>query len=108
MEVGQIATLLGTSPRIVSNYREEKVGQIRKDPARITLVAQLVNELLGSMTPRGALLWFDARLLDGRTPSELIDEDPATYRAPLNDLARGGSAQTDRDGARYGALEDAA
>ncbi len=108
VEVGQVATLLGTSPRMVSNYREGKVGQIRKDPARITLVAQLVNELLGSMTPRGALLWFDARLLDGRTPRELIDEDPATYRAPLIALARGGRAQTDRGGARYGALDDAA
>ena len=45
------------------------------------------------------LLWFDARMLDGRTPRELIDEDPATYRQPLLALARGGRAQTDRGGA---------
>jgi|GEM_PF-1255288 len=108
VEVGQMASLLDISPRMVSNYRKGEVGQIRKNPARVTLVAQLVYELLGSMTARGALLWFDARMLDDRTPRELIDEDPVTYRQPLISLARGGRAQTDRGGARYGAVDRAA
>jgi hypothetical protein len=108
VEVGQVASLLDISTRMVTNYRKGEVGQIRKNPARVTLVAQLVYELLGSMTARGALLWFDARMLEDRTPRELIDEDPATYRQPLIALARGGRAQTDRGGARYGAVDRAA
>ncbi|HWK29384.1 MAG TPA: hypothetical protein VNS09_22665 [Solirubrobacter sp.] len=108
VEVGQVAALLDTSPRMVANYRRGHVGQLRKNPARVTLVAQLVHELLGSMTARGVLLWFDARQLDGRTPRELIDEDPATHRAALIALARGGRAQTDRGGARLGAVDRAA
>jgi hypothetical protein len=110
IEVGQIAALLGTSPRMVTNYRRGEVAQIRKNPARITLVAQLVSELLGSMTARGVLLWFDARLprLHDRTPRELIDEDPATSRQALIALARGGRAQTDRGGAVDDAVDQAA
>jgi hypothetical protein len=108
VEVGQVATLLDISPRMVTNYRKGEVAQIRKNPARVTLIAQLVNELRGSMTARGVLLWFDARLFEGRTPRELIDEDPATYREPLIRLARGGRAQTDRGGARYGAVDHGA
>jgi hypothetical protein len=96
VEVAQVAKLLGTSPRMVVNYRNGEVGTLRKNQARVTLVAQLVNELLGSMTERGALLWFDARLLDGRTPRELIDEDPVTHREALMRLARGGRMQTDQ------------
>jgi hypothetical protein len=98
VEVGQVAALLDTTPRMVANYRNGEVGALRKNPARVTLIAQLVYELLGSMTERGALLWFDARVLDGRTPRELIDADPATYRQPLMTLARGGRAQTDQGG----------
>jgi hypothetical protein len=107
VEVGQVAALLDITPRMVANYRNGEVGTLRKNPARVTLVAQLVNELLGSMTERGALLWFDARMLDGRTPRELIDEDPATHRQPLMSLARGGRAQTDQ-GYALGAVGDAA
>src|SRR5436189_65271 len=66
VEVGQVAALLGISSRMVTNYRNGDVGALRKNPARVTLVAQIVNELLGSMSERGALLWFDARMLDGR------------------------------------------
>jgi len=59
------------------------------------LKPQLVNELLGSMTERGTLLWFDARMLAGRTPRELIDEDPVTHRRSLMALARGGRMESD-------------
>jgi hypothetical protein len=107
LEVGQVAALLDITPRMVTNYRKGEVGALRKNPARVTLVAQLVNELLGSMTERGALLWFDARMIGGRTPRELIDEDAITYRQPLISLARGGRAQTDR-GDALGAVGHAA
>ena len=51
---------------MVTNYRKGAVGTLRKNPAGVTLIAQLV------------------------------DEDPATYRQPLMALARGGRAQTDQ------------
>lgn len=108
--VAAVAELLGTSARMVGNYRKGAVGQVRKNPARVTLVGQLVAELAGSMTPRGVLLWFDARAaqLGDRTPRALLDEDPATHRPALIALARGGRAQTDRGGVVLGALDQAA
>ncbi len=108
--VGEVAELLGISPRMVGNYRKGEVGQIRKNPARVTLVGQLVYELRGSMTSRGVLLWFDARTpqLGERTPRELLDADPATHRPALMAFARGARAQTDRGGVAYGALGHAA
>jgi hypothetical protein len=110
VEVGEVAALLDTSARMVGNYRKGEVGQIRKNPNRVTLVGQLVHELQSSMTPRGVLLWFDAPMpsLDGRTPRQLLDEDPVAHRPALITLARGGRAQTDQGGARYGALDRAA
>lgn len=110
VEVGEVAGLLDTTTRMVGSYRKGEVKQIRKNPARVTLVGQLVYELHGSMTPRGVLLWFDAPMsaLDGRIPRQLLDEDPVAHRQALITLARGGRGQTDRGGARYGALDRAA
>jgi hypothetical protein len=110
LEVSEVAKLLGTSPRMVNNYRKGDVAQIRKNPNRVTLIGQLVYELQSSMTPRGVLLWFDAHMpaLGNRTPRELIDEDPAAHRPALMAMARGGRAQLDRGGVAYGAVEHAA
>lgn len=110
VEVVEVGRLLDTTPRMVGNYRKGEVAQIRKNPARVTLVGQLVYELRGSMTSRGVLLWFDARTpeLGDRTPRELLDEDPATHRPALISFARGGRAQTDRGGVAYGDLDHAA
>lgn len=108
VEVGQVASLLDITPRMVTSYRKGEVARVRKNPARVTLIAQLIYELRSSMSTRGMLLWFDARMVGDRTPRELIDEDPATYREPLLKLARGGRGQVDRGGARYGALGVAA
>jgi hypothetical protein len=104
VEVGEVARLLATSPRMVSSYRRGEVGQLRRNLNRVTLVGQLVDELQYSMTPRGVLLWFDAPMaaLDGRTPRELLDDDPAANRAPLISLARGGRAQLDVGTVAYG------
>src|SRR6266511_1273083 len=100
VEVGAVARLLATTPRMVSQYRRGEVGQIRRNPNRVTLVGQLVSELQYSMTPRGVLLWFDAPMaaLRGRTPRELLDRDPVANRGPLMSLARGGRAQLDAGG----------
>jgi hypothetical protein len=105
-----IASLLETSPRMVAKYREGGVGEIRKNPNRLTLIGQLVNELRYSMTPRGVLLWFDAPMeqLDGRTPRELLDDDPVANRPALLALVRGGRAQLDQGGVAYGDVAHAA
>lgn len=110
VEVGEVAVLLETSTRMIGNYRSGHVGQIRKNPNRVTLVGQLVYELRYSMTPRGILLWFDApmELLGGRTPRDLLDEDPAANREKLITLARGGRAQLDLGGVAYADVEHAA
>jgi hypothetical protein len=67
---------------------------------RTTLVAHLVYELLGSMTPRGVQMWFDTRMpqLAGRTPRQLVDENSDLHRPALISLARAGRGQTDRAG----------
>jgi hypothetical protein len=110
VEVSEVAGLLDITPRMVGNYRTGEVKQVRKNPNRITLIGQLVYELINSMTPRGVLLWFDAPMpgLNERTPRELIDDDPAAHRPALMALARGGRAQLDQGGALYGAVEHAA
>lgn len=110
VEVGKVAALLGTSSRMVTNYRNGEVGQLRKDPDRITLVGQLVHELQYSMTPRGVLLWFDAPMeaLGGATPRQLLDAGPAVNRTALMAIARGGRAQLDADVVADGRLVAAA
>lgn len=106
VELGEVARLLDTTPRMVANYRRGDVGQIRKNPNRITLVGQLVYELRSSMTPRGVLLWFDAPMeqIGARTPRDLLDEDPVRHRAALMGLARGGRGQLDAGGVARGDL----
>lgn len=110
VEVNEVARLLETTPKMVTRYRNGEVGQIRKNPNRITLIGQLVYELQYSMTPRGMLLWFDAPMdaLDGRTPRALIDEDPVANRAVVMSLARGGRAQLDRGGVANGDVDEGA
>jgi hypothetical protein len=110
VEVGAVAELLDTSARQVANYRKGEVGQIRKNPGRITLVGQLVFELIPSMTQRGVLLWFSAPMdqLGGRTPRELIDEDVQRNGRALLALARGGRGQLDQGTHPYDALEHGA
>lgn len=106
----EVATLLDTAPRMVSNYRKGEVSQIRKNPNRLTLIGQLIYELQYSMTPRGMLLWSDAPMpaLSGRTAREFLDEDPVANRPVLTSLVRGGRAQTDQDNLDNGSVVQAA
>lgn len=97
LEVGEVARLLGVSTKTVANWRRGRVEQIKRNPARIALIGQLVYELRGGRTPRGVLLWFDAPRgqIGGRTPRELIDADVGEAARKLIPLARGGRAQLD-------------
>lgn len=110
VEVGEVAVLLDTTPRMVGNYRKGEVSQIRKNPNRVTLIGQLIYELQYSMTARGMLLWFDAPMtaFGGRTARELLDEDPVANRPVLISLARGGRAQTDQGNVKNGSVVNAA
>lgn len=93
---GKVAHLLGTTARMVGNYRAG-VAEIRKDPDRVSLVGRLVYELSTTMTPRGVALWFEAprEVLGGRTALDAIGESVAAAREPLLALARGGRGQLD-------------
>lgn len=110
IEVSDVAALLGTTTRMVASYRSGEIKTVRKNKARITWLAHLVDELRGSVTPRGAVLWFDAHFpqLNGSTPRELLEEDPQRHGPRLLALARGGRGQLDQGGAQYGALDESA
>lgn len=97
IEAREVARLLGVSTKSVDNWRRGRVEQIKRNPARISLIGQLVYELRNSWTPRGVLMWFDAprEQLGGRTPRELLDADVANATRRLIPLARGGRAQLD-------------
>jgi transcriptional regulator with XRE-family HTH domain len=97
IEAHEVARLLGVTTKSVSNWRRGRVEQIKRNPARISLIGQLVYELRGGATPRGVLMWFDRsrEQLGGRTPRELIDADVAQAAPVLQSLARGGRGQLD-------------
>lgn len=97
IEAREVARLLGVTTKSVSNWRRGRVEQIKRNPARIALIGQLVYELRRGKTPRGVLLWFDAprEQLRGKTPRELLDADVSDAARKLLPLARGGRAQLD-------------
>jgi hypothetical protein len=97
VEAVAVARLLGATTKSVDNWRRGRVEQIKRNPARIVLIGQLVYELRNSMTPRGVLLWFDRprEQFGGRTARELIDADTADAAGKLLPLARGGRGQLD-------------
>lgn len=97
VEVREVARLLGATTKSVRNWRDGRVEHIKRNPARISLIGQLVYELRYSTTPHGILMWFDRsrEQFGGRTPRELIDADLADATRKLLSLARGGRAQLD-------------
>jgi hypothetical protein len=85
----EIAPLLGVDPKTVANWREGKVGAVRKNPDRVVLVAQLLYELRSSWTSRGLLMWFSSEHPQlGRPPIELMAEDLGRHAETLRSLAR--------------------
>ncbi len=91
--VGELATLLGVSTKTVSAWRHG--GAVRQNTRRIVVIAQTLAYLRGSMSPRGAVMWFDAARdqLRGETPLQLLERDAAAAHAALVELARGGRGQ---------------
>jgi hypothetical protein len=85
----EIAPLLGVDPKTVANWRQGKVGAVRKNPDRVVLVAQLLYELRSSWTSRGLLMWFSSEHPQlGRPPIELMAEDLGRHAETLRSLAR--------------------
>ncbi len=97
IEAHEVARLLGVTTKSVANWRRGRVEQIKRNPARIALIGQLVYELRYGTTPRGVLLWFAAsrEQLNGKTPRELLDADVGDAARQLIPLARGGRGQLD-------------
>jgi transcriptional regulator with XRE-family HTH domain len=87
----ELARLFGVDARTVRDWKADKTRTIRKNPERVTLIAQLVYDLRRAMTPRGIVRWFkrDRSQLEGRTPLELIDADVDVAAEALRPLARG-------------------
>ena len=90
VERESIAELLGVGERSVRNWQLGAVTQIRKNPDRVVLVAQLVEALLGSWTPRGVVAWFHTprAQLGGKPPLSLLERDAQASAVPLRELAR--------------------
>lgn len=88
----ELAHLLGfASDRSLRDLRANKVREIRKNPERVMLVAQLVYDLRYAMRPNGILAWFGRPRyqLDGKAPIDLINKNPSAAVEPLRALARG-------------------
>ena len=87
----ELAGLFGVDARTVRDWKSDKTKTIRKNPERVTLIAQLVYDLHRAMTPRGVVRWFkrDRPQLEGRPPLDLIDDDVDAAAEELRPLARG-------------------
>jgi len=91
--VEEVARLLGVSTKTINAWRAGR--PVARNVRRVVTVAQLLAYLRASMTPRGLVMWFDAtrEQLGGRTPLQMLDEDEASAREALIELARGARGQ---------------
>jgi DNA-binding transcriptional regulator YiaG len=89
----ELATLLGVSTKTVGAWRHG--APVARNSRRIVIVAQLLDYLQSSMTPRGLMMWFDAERdqLGGRTPLDVLDENEAAAHPVLLSLAIGSRGQ---------------
>jgi transcriptional regulator with XRE-family HTH domain len=87
----ELADLFDVDARTIRTWKSGQTKTIRKNPERVTLIAQLIYDLRRAMTPRGIVMWFrrDRPQLGGRSPLELIEEDIGTAEESLRSLARG-------------------
>lgn len=76
----KVAHLLGVAPRTVALYRRARPSRVRKNRQRITIVARVVFELRGSMSPKSIVEWFE-------TPSAWFGQ-----HSPLQLIERGSEA----------------
>ncbi len=91
IDQAELAELFGVDVRTIRAWKAGKAKTIRKNPERVTLIAQLIYDLRRAMTPRGIVMWFkrSRQQLAGRSPLELIDENTDTAEEMLRPLARG-------------------
>lgn len=90
-----LGELLGVDPRTLRSWRARRPIAVKRNPARVVLVAQLVYDLRHSMTPQGILQWFKRSRpqLDNRAPLEILELDVAEASETLRSLARGARGQ---------------
>jgi hypothetical protein len=71
---GEMARLLGVERRKLGRWLNEGVEPSGDDDFRIRAVARIINQLRHTLTPVGAVRWFDRsrRQLGGRPPIELL------------------------------------
>ena len=95
IEQEQVGEILGVGPRTIRTWKSGSVSEIRKDRARVVLVAQLVYDLRNSMTSRGVVMWFHRSRpqLGDATPLNLIEQSVPDAYEPLRAIARGGRGQ---------------
>lgn len=93
LPVSEVARLLGVSTKTVRSWQQGK--PVRQNTTRVVLIAQIMTYIRSSLSAVGVEMWFDAERdqLGGKTPLQLIEEDPAKAYEPLIDLARGSRAQ---------------
>ncbi len=74
----KLADLLGVSLRQFQRWMsaQERAHPEGEDARRVRAVARIVNQLRFSLTPTGAIEWFDWPRddLEGQTPLQLLDE----------------------------------
>jgi hypothetical protein len=90
ISVGDLAALLGYSPRQLQRLRHE----LRPATHRAQLVARLISILRHAWTDQGVLSWFRRPRpddLDGHAPVELLDD--AMHEGDLIRAARAGRVQ---------------
>ncbi|HTR74532.1 MAG TPA: hypothetical protein VMH33_04650 [Solirubrobacterales bacterium] len=93
LPVSDLGRLLGVSTKTVRSWQHG--NPIRQSGDRVVLIAQILTYIRSSMTAVGVKMWFEAEhdQLEGSTPLQLLEEDPATAYEILVNLARGSRGQ---------------
>jgi hypothetical protein len=91
----QVAALLGVDARTVRSWRAQPPREVRADPDRVVLVAQIAYELRRATSAAGIVRWFSRRRpqLGGRSPLDLLERGVRAREDRLRDLARGARGQ---------------
>jgi hypothetical protein len=90
-----LAAVFGVTPRTIRTWQSAPPQEIRRNPDRAVVIAEIVRELRGTMSARGVILWLQERRteLDGQTPLEAIEHDPIRARETLTPLTLAARAQ---------------
>jgi hypothetical protein len=93
LDVTDQAALLGVSTKTVGGWKRGE--PVKRNKARVILVAQLLTYLRHSLTQTGVKLWFanEVDRLGGRAPLELLEAGTPDASELLIAFARGGRGQ---------------